>query len=476
MTLGTSGCGRVHRAPGRCGVVTSGKVRAAGPAGWRCGHPGVGGVPAFGMMMGMLPPPRALLLDFGGVIADAPRRVTPPAELVERVRELTGGVLTAEEIAATLDSAADAHATWRDEVSSQQSPAELSHVQVWDNFVTRRWPAAAREAVRPHATPLSYAWTWRAEWRTRPGIPEVLRAAEATGLPVAVVSNTLCGAAHRDFLAHTDLAHLFRVQLYSDEIGVRKPNPEMAWRAARELDVPVSDCWFVGDSTARDIACARRAGAGAAVLMRSPRTARDPVVAGQEAPDATIEDGHGLLALLTGAGQDRPGAVGADVVEVRDDAGLAECVPVIREAFRTVMDDLGLTEADVPSNAAYLTVDQLLAARERGDRVLALRVGGLIVGSVSLRAGTRVGAFYLERLAVAPPYRHRGYGALLMERATELAATQGATEVSVGIIDANTALKRWYQRLGFVVTGTRHFDHLPFTVCYLHRPVTAFTA
>lgn len=176
------------------------------------------------------------------------------------------------------------------------------------------------------------------------------------------------------------------------------------------------------------------------------------------------------------AGTDRPLSVGADVVEVRDDAGLAECVPVIREAFHTVMDDLGLTEADVPSNAAYLTLEQLRAARERGDRLLALRVDGLTVGSVSLRAAARDGAVYLERLAVAPPHWHRGYGALLLERATELAATEGATEVSVGIIDGNTVLKRWYERLGFVVTGTRQFDHLPFTVCYLHRPVAAFTA
>ncbi|MCM0678884.1 HAD family hydrolase, partial [Micromonospora phytophila] len=116
-------------------------------------------------------------------------------------------------------------------------------------------------------------------------------------LPMAVVSNTLCGAAHRDFLAAAGLAGLFVAQFYSDEAGVRKPNPELAHRAARAVGVPVGGCWFVGDSLHRDVVCARRAGVGATILMRSPRTDRDGPLPGV-VPDAVVEDGHGLVALL----------------------------------------------------------------------------------------------------------------------------------------------------------------------------------
>jgi ribosomal protein S18 acetylase RimI-like enzyme len=159
------------------------------------------------------------------------------------------------------------------------------------------------------------------------------------------------------------------------------------------------------------------------------------------------------------------------LLEVGDEAMIADCVAVIREAFQTVADDFGLTEAQVPTNAAFLTIDRLRAAQMRGDRIFALTVAGRTVGSVSLRAGATTGIVYLERLAVAPAFRHRGYGTALVEHSCAVAAADGATTVSVGIIDANTVLKRWYERNGFAVTVTRVFEHLPFTVCYLQRAV-----
>ncbi|MEV2242311.1 HAD family hydrolase [Micromonospora sp. NPDC049891] len=245
----------------------------------------------------MLRSPRALLLDFGGVLADAPRQPAAPPDLVRRLFDLVGGAVPAERIAADLTEGGRAYARWRDDVGRSGDPIELPHARVWADFVTRAWPARARTAVEEAATPLAYAWAWRPEWHVRPGIPEALRAAADTGLPMAVVSNALCGAAHRDFLAAAGLSDLFVAEFYSDEAGLRKPNPRLAWLAADAVGVPIGDCWFVGDSVHRDVACARRAGAGAAILMRSPRTDREPSHPDLR-PDARAEDGHGLLALL----------------------------------------------------------------------------------------------------------------------------------------------------------------------------------
>jgi N-acetyl-D-muramate 6-phosphate phosphatase len=241
----------------------------------------------------MLPRPAALLLDFGGVLVDAPLRRPAPPELVLRLYNLTRAALAPGEIQRSLTQGAAAWARWRDE----DHPDELTHAEVWDRFIIGGWPRAAQAAVRATATRLSYDWTWRTDWALRPGIPEVLAAAAAAGLPMAVVSNTLSGAAHRDFLASAGVGGLFAAQVYSDEAGVRKPNPQMIWTATRALDVPAEGCWFVGDSRRRDVACARRADAGAAILMRSPRTAAEEAVAGLE-PDATVADGFGLLRLL----------------------------------------------------------------------------------------------------------------------------------------------------------------------------------
>ncbi len=258
----------------------------------------------------VLPQPHALLIDFGGVLVDTPSRPSAPSpaptptaappELVHRLHALADGAVPPDRISGDLVAGHRAYARWRDEESSADAPAELTHRQVWQDFVVADWPEPAKEAVLQQATALAYAWTWRPGWQVRPGIPQALRAAADAGLPMAVVSNTLCGAAHRDFLAQAGLGGYFTVQHYSDEAGTRKPNPAMALRAALDVGVPIDRCWFIGDSLNRDIACARRAATGAAILMRSPRTDREGPMPGM-APDATVNDGHGLQALLTTA-------------------------------------------------------------------------------------------------------------------------------------------------------------------------------
>ncbi|GAA0374184.1 hypothetical protein GCM10009541_15810 [Micromonospora gifhornensis] len=245
----------------------------------------------------MLRSPRALLLDFGGVLADAPRQSPAPPDLVRRLADLVGDTVAVAQIITDLTEGSRAYARWRDDSGHLDDPIELPHARVWADFVTHSWPAPARTAVEEAATPLAYAWAWRSDWQVRPGIPEALHAAAAAGLPMAVVSNALCGAAHRDFLAAAGLSDLFAAEFYSDEAGLRKPNPRLAWLAADAMGVPIGECWFIGDTVHRDVACARRAGAAAAILMRSPRTDHEPPHP-QLRPDARIDDGHGLLTLL----------------------------------------------------------------------------------------------------------------------------------------------------------------------------------
>ncbi|MFG1604112.1 HAD family hydrolase [Actinoplanes sp. NPDC049265] len=237
--------------------------------------------------------PAALLLDFGGVLAEAPPSRDAPPELVLRVYNLTGGVLTPGEIQRRLTEAAAAYARWRDE----DHPDELPQAEVWERFVLGGWPSSAQVRVRGAVKRLSYDWAWRHNWALRPGIPALLSAAAGRGIPMAVVSNTLSGAAHRDFLASAGVGKFFTTQIYSDEVGVRKPNPQMIWLAAGELGVAATDCWFVGDSFQRDVLCARRAEVAKAILMRSRRTAReDPAV--WPTPDAIVDDGLGVLGIL----------------------------------------------------------------------------------------------------------------------------------------------------------------------------------
>ncbi|MFI1992333.1 HAD family hydrolase [Actinoplanes sp. NPDC020271] len=239
--------------------------------------------------------PAALLLDFGGVLADSPGEARPCSpELVLKVYNVIHGVLTPGQIQQSFAEGGEAYARWRDE----DSPDELPQAEVWERFVIKGWPAAAQVPVRGAIAKLSHAWAWRNSWELRPGIRAALEAYTAAGVPLAVVSNTLCGAAHRDYLTAAGVGHLFAVQVYSDEAGVRKPNPQMIWNATDALGVSPADCWFVGDSKRRDVACARRADVARAILMPSGRKDPDDPVLSPE-PDVVVEDGFGLIPLLS---------------------------------------------------------------------------------------------------------------------------------------------------------------------------------
>src|SRR5690349_19069891 len=108
----------------------------------------------------MLPTPVALLLDFGGVLADAPAQRTAPPELVLRLYNLTGGALAPGEIQLALTRGAEEYKRWRD----LDEPDELPQSEVWERFVIGGWPRLAQAAVRTSVAKLSYDWTWRHNW------------------------------------------------------------------------------------------------------------------------------------------------------------------------------------------------------------------------------------------------------------------------------------------------------------------------
>ena len=77
--------------------------------------------------------------------------------------------------------------------------------------------------------------------------------------------------------------------------------------------------------------------------------------------------------------------------------------------------------------------------------------------------------FFIEKLSVNPDYRHNGYGKELMEFAHNYIEKNNGQIISIGIIDENKILKEWYKTLGYCEIGTKKYEHLPFTVCFLEK-------
>lgn len=152
------------------------------------------------------------------------------------------------------------------------------------------------------------------------------------------------------------------------------------------------------------------------------------------------------------------------IYEVEKDE-LSECLAVIHQSFKTVADTFGLTRENCPKHTSFIPLSFLESQMNWGWHMYALYAGKKIIGYMSV--SKEEGIFELHNLAVLPEYRHNGFGKLLLDHAKNAVKSLGGKVIRIGIIEESSILKNWYIANGFVHTGTKKFDHLPFTSGYL---------
>ena len=141
-------------------------------------------------------------------------------------------------------------------------------------------------------------------------------------------------------------------------------------------------------------------------------------------------------------------------------------VDVIRESFRTVAEELNLTAENTPTHPSFITLEQLEELHQKGLVFYGYFLDDRQVGFVAIEKADD-SLYYLEKLAVLPEYRHNGYGRELVRFVLDTASEKGVKKLSIGIIYEQAVLKDWYKEIGFRETGTRKFEHLPFTVGFM---------
>ena len=140
---------------------------------------------------------------------------------------------------------------------------------------------------------------------------------------------------------------------------------------------------------------------------------------------------------------------------------------LIRNSFRDVAERFNLTPDNCPTHPSNCTDEWIDKDIHRGVAFYILEDKGLPLGCVALEQAED-DVCYLERLGVLPAERQRGFGTVLVEHVFTEAGTFDAKHVSIGIIAEDSALKRWYGKIGFIEQETRIFPHLPFNVTFLN--------
>jgi ribosomal protein S18 acetylase RimI-like enzyme len=151
------------------------------------------------------------------------------------------------------------------------------------------------------------------------------------------------------------------------------------------------------------------------------------------------------------------------------EAGISEIgvlSSIVRDSFRDVAGRFGLTPENCPKHPSNCTDDWIEKDFARGVSYYILEKNHAVIGCGALeRVDPKL--CYLERLAVLPQHRHRGYGRALVDHIMKQAILYGAKCMSIGIIADDVQLKQWYLDIGFVEGETKEFSHLPFLVTFM---------
>ena len=159
----------------------------------------------------------------------------------------------------------------------------------------------------------------------------------------------------------------------------------------------------------------------------------------------------------------------------------AEHVPiyaeVIRASFATVARDFNLTRENCPRHTSFITNEELAGKYSAvgGYCPYGCFADGKLAGFAAL-TGAGGGTYELNNVAVLPGCRHLGYGKALLDYGKEKAAKLGGNKITIAIIEENAVLKKWYAANGFAHTGTKRFEHMPFTVGYMEWNLGALGA
>ena len=141
---------------------------------------------------------------------------------------------------------------------------------------------------------------------------------------------------------------------------------------------------------------------------------------------------------------------------------------VIRIAFRDVAVKFGITVQNAPTHPSNASEKWILDDMEKGIEYVVAEVDGAAVGCVAYhKVSTEV--VEAQRLAVTPQYREYQLSKLLNQKVLNAAREYGAKKVRISIVADHRALRRWYERMGFMAREVREFEHLPFKIQYLEN-------
>lgn len=239
----------------------------------------------------MTPNIEAIFLDVGNTL----RIVLKDDEFMARARqqlaELTG---TKMPVDAFIEMLEGRYQVLRKRAKTQL--IEASEKEMWTNWMLPDFPA---EMIAPLSGKLTRLWRDCDGRRVpRDDVKETVIELNRRGYLLGIIANTITETEIPDYLEEYGLTECFKTVVLSSKVGIRKPNPEIYWEAARRIGVEPAKCVYVGDNPVRDVEGTRAAGYGMMILLLEPETLKKEPPTGDVKPDHTIREIKDLLDIF----------------------------------------------------------------------------------------------------------------------------------------------------------------------------------
>jgi FMN phosphatase YigB (HAD superfamily) len=233
----------------------------------------------------------AIIFDVGNTLRIVIRDEVFMVDARRQITELVGTPMSEEDFIELLEK--------RYKVLRKQAKEKLieaSEKEMWTKWMLPDFPA---EKIAPLSGKLTRLWRDCDGRRVpRDDVKETVIELSRRGYLLGIIANTITETEIPDYLEEYGLTDYFKTVVLSSKVGIRKPNPEIYWEAARRLEVKPAKCAYVGDNPVRDVEGTRAAGYGAMILILEPETLKKEPPTGDVKPDHTIREIKDLLDIF----------------------------------------------------------------------------------------------------------------------------------------------------------------------------------
>jgi len=233
----------------------------------------------------------AIFLDVGNTMRIVIKDQAFSDQAKQQLVELTGAQMPPDTFHIMLE---DRYKVLRRQ--AKEKLIEASEKEMWTKWMLPDFPA---EKIAPLSSKLTRLWRDCDGRRVpREDVKETVIELSKRGYLLGLIANTITETEIPDYLETDGLTGYFKTVVLSSKVGIRKPNPEIYWEAARRIGVEPVKCVYVGDNPVRDVEGTRLAGYGLFILFFEPATLAKEPLTREVHPDYTIRAMKDLLDIF----------------------------------------------------------------------------------------------------------------------------------------------------------------------------------